>query len=395
MDDLNTPLAGPKAKRRLTLPISAPHVLAGIFGLILAVFVAWAMMVQDPFGGEPVAVASIPARSAATTPGAPAKKSLDAASRSDGPIQAAGDPAAPTGDGKTITIIDGTSGKRQEVTIPGSPEQQAGAAQGDERLLEGTRHGRIPKVAAAGIRPVDAYASPAGGAQAAAKGPRIAIVVGGLGISASTTADALSRLPPAVTLAFVPYGANLGDLAARARTRGREVLLQVSMEPFDYPDNDPGPQTLLTSLPSEQNLDRLHWQMSRFEGYVGVMTLMGARFTASEKMLAPVLNDVAKRGLLFVDDGSSARSQASHLAAANSMPFAKAEVVLDAVPTVAEIDRALARLEAAARKQGIAVGVASALPVSIDRIVRWAKGAEARGITLVPVTAAALKPRSS
>jgi len=77
------------------------------------------------------------------------------------------------------------------------------------------------------------------------------------------------------------------------------------------------------------------------------------------------------------------------------MPFAKAEVVLDAVPTVAEIDRALARLEAAARKQGIAVGVASALPVSIDRIVRWAKGAEARGITLVPVTAAALKPRSS
>ena len=52
------------------------------------------------------------------------------------------------------------------------------------------------------------------------------------------------------------------------------------MEPFDYPDNDPGPQTLLTSLTPDQNIDRLHWLMSRFQGYVGIVSYMGARFTA-------------------------------------------------------------------------------------------------------------------
>ena len=85
------------------------------------------------------------------------------------------------------------------------------------------------------------------------------------------------------------------------------------MEPFDYPDNDPGPQTLLTSLTPDQNIDRLHWLMSRFQGYVGIVSYMGARFTASEPALAPVLRETAKRGLIYVDDGASPRSVAGQI----------------------------------------------------------------------------------
>ena len=77
--------------------------------------------------------------------------------------------------------------------------------------------------------------------------PRIAIVIEGLGIGANSTAEALAKLPAAVTFAFSPYGTDLERWVARARGEGHEVLLQVGMEPFDYPDNDPGPQTLLTS----------------------------------------------------------------------------------------------------------------------------------------------------
>ena len=131
------------------------------------------------------------------------------------------------------------------------------------------------------------------------------------------------------------------------------MLLQLPMEPFDYPDNDPGPQTLLTSLNVEQNIDRLHWLMSRFQGYVGVTNYMGARFTSTEQALAPVLRETAKRGLIYVDDGASSRSLAGQIAGANNMPFAKAEIVLDAVPTPAQIDKALMRLEAMARERGM------------------------------------------
>jgi polysaccharide deacetylase 2 family uncharacterized protein YibQ len=394
LDDLNTPLAAPKAKRWLRSPISAPHLLVGVLGLFLTMFAVWVVTFEDPLGGEPVATALIPPPAVTAKTAKAGKGGRDGESRYDGPARAADANAAAAG-GKTVTIIDGSSGKRQQVAIPDEPEQGAEAASIEDRLLERTRHGRIPKLAMGGVRAVDVFASPAAKAQAASKEPRVAIIIGGLGISASSTADALSRLPPEVSVAFVPYGANLTDLAAGARARGHEVLLQAPMESFDYPENDPGPQTLLTTLPSEQNLDRLHWQMARLQGYVGVMNFMGARFVTSEKALAPVLDDVAKRGLLYVDDGSSARSVASDLAAASNVPFVKASQVLDSVPTPADIDRALSRLEAVARKDGIAVGVANALPVSIDRIVRWAKGAAERGVKLVPVTVAAAKARSS
>jgi uncharacterized protein len=65
------------------------------------------------------------------------------------------------------------------------------------------------------------------------------------------------------------------------------------------------------------------------------------------------------------------------------------------VPAAAEIDSALTRLETTARSRGFAVGSASALPVTIDRIAQWVKSADARGITLVPISAIARQAKSA
>jgi len=97
------------------------------------------------------------------------------------------------------------------------------------------------------------------------------------------------------------------------------------MEPFDYPDNDPGPQTLLTSLAPEQNLDRLYWHLSRFQGYAGIANFMGARFVVTDAVMQPIVREAAKRGLGYLDDGSAPRSVAPTLAAGQAMPFAKAD----------------------------------------------------------------------
>jgi hypothetical protein len=311
------------------------------------------------------------------------------------PDGAAAVPAPPAaGNTRTVTIIDGTSGSRREVTIPATPDKEPPT--GDPRLSEPSRHGPLPKIAPDGTRPSEAFARPLKPA-AGAKGnePRIAIVIGGLGIGANTTADALTKLPGTVTLAFAPYGSDLERQVARARQNGHEVMLQIPMEPPDFPDNDPGPHTLLTSNDTGQNIDRLHWLMSRFQGYIGIVNAMGGRFTASEQGMAPVLREVATRGLVYLDDGSSPRSLAGQIAGANNVAFAKADIVIDQVPTPADIDRALGRLETIARARGSAVGFAGALPVSIDRIARWIKAAESRGIQMVPITAMAARARSS
>jgi polysaccharide deacetylase 2 family uncharacterized protein YibQ len=122
---------------------------------------------------------------------------------------------------------------------------------------------------------------------------------------------------------------------------------------------------------------------------------MGARFVAADAAMQPIIRDAAKRGLGYLDDGASPRSVAGNLATGQAMPFAKADLSIDAVPTATEIDRALARLEALARERGFAVGLASALPVSIERLAAWSKSLESRGIMLVPLTTAMLKSKSS
>jgi len=409
-DDLSAPLGQHRRKRRAAIRLPIPQIVAGVLALFLAIFVVWAVMGDNPFGGEPVAVVPIQSQAGAPAKAAGGEKNQPVAvakppapgepGRSDGPgrgppAAAQGKEAIPPGS-TTVNIINGTTGTRQEVVIPapgGSPAQPPGPKI-DPKFLEMTPLGPLPKIAADGVRPADAFAQPVTPIPGKPDAVRVALIIEGLGVSAKDTAEAIAKLPGAVTLAFVPYGSDAG-LAGRARAAGHEILLEVPMEPFDYPDNDPGPQTLLTSLAPQQNVDRLHWLMARFQGYVGLISMMGARFTASEQAFAPVLREAEKRGLIFVDNGSNPRSVAGRVAGANNLPFAKADVTIDAVPTPDEIDHALAGLEMAARQHRLAVGVASALPVSIAHIAKWAKSAASRGVLLVPITAAVTKEKQS
>jgi uncharacterized protein len=400
VDDLSAPL-GQKAERRkrhFRLPFTAMQAIAGLLGAFLLAFTGYALFNNNPLGGEPVANVAIRQK-------ASEDKAAAAAPTAHGETAAPKQPAASgeqPGEHKTVTIIDGSSGKRQDVVIggdapaktDGEPAQPPAMTTGiDQRLLEKTRYGMIP-VIADGLKPFTVYAAEADRAKAA-KMPTVSIVIGGLGVGAAKTTDAIMKLPAAVTLAFTPYGSDPGKLAERARAQRHEILLQIPMEPYDYPDNDPGPQTLLATLGPEENLDRLYWHLGRLQGYAGIANFMGARFVATDAAMSPVIREAAKRGLGYFDDGAAPRSMAAALAGGQAIPFAKGDIAIDAVPTSAEIDRMLAKLESLAKDRGFAVGTASALPISIERIGAWIKTLDAHGVMLVPLTTTMLKSKSS
>jgi uncharacterized protein len=413
-DDLSAPLGQGQLKappkRRRKFPLAIPHVIVGALAIFVGIFMLWAIIGDNPFGGEPMVAVPIDLHAAMKPKKLEQAAALDAvpsagqaSGHNEGPangpavISVPASQGSAAGNTKTVTIIDGKTGERQEVVIPaaGNSPGSVDSSAPEQKFVEMTSHGPVPKIAADGTRPAEAFARPVKPLPNRPDAPRVALIVGGLGISANVTADAIAKLPGAVTLAFMPYSSDVARLVARARGEGHEILLQAPMEPVGYPENDSGPQTLLTSLTPEQNLDRLYWMMSRFQGYVGVIGAMGARFTASEPAFSPVLRESAKHGLIFVDDGANPRSVAGRVAGANNLPFAKADIILDSVATPAEIDHALGRLEMAARERGVAVGVSSALPASIEQIAKWAKGAEGRGLLLVPITAVALKSKQS
>jgi polysaccharide deacetylase 2 family uncharacterized protein YibQ len=126
--------------------------------------------------------------------------------------------------------------------------------------------------------------------------------------------------------------------------------------------------------------------MSRITNYVGVTNYLGARFTSVADKLEPVLDEIGRRGLLYLDDGSSGASRADKLSQ-GIVPFGRADVVLDTESDAASIDARLKQLEAIARERGYAIGSATAFPRTIERIAEFTRRAADHGIAIVPVTA--------
>jgi uncharacterized protein len=378
-DDLNTPLGmGERKKRRLPSPVP---VIAWTVAAIFAVGIAWTALIDNPLGGEPVAIVAIDR----TKPQANKAKQNEAAGQPNAQ-QSAPPPAGKSEAAAASGQPDAPQSGPLIIKVP-----QRGAAPPplmgtDTPIAEASKYGMVPKIAADGRKPSDIFARTSV-SEAEDKRPKIAILMGGLGIGRDMTNEVFDKLPRTITLGFPPYSDNLEQWVARAREEGHEFMLQVPMEPFDYPNNDPGPQTLLTSLPAAANIDRLLWVMSRTGGYFGLTSYMGQKFTASEEALAPVLTEIGRRGLVFVDNGLSPRSLVSKIGPASGTVTARAELVIDATPNADDIDAALIRLEEQAKREGAVIGFASPLPVTIQRIEHWAGQLTAKGIALVPVSA--------
>jgi uncharacterized protein len=379
-DDLYDPLGldGHRPRQHLSIRVIFMATLA----LALVAGFGFLHFLGNSSGGEPQAVAAIVAREIPPAPpndtpkAAPpvaaltVENAVDLEQKSGVKVVRSGGGAAPA-----ATIIEVPPAL--DVTLSPAP---------DPRLVEPSRYGPLPRVGADGARPAEVYARPLLTPAMKSDAPRIALVVGGLGLSSSASEAAIHMLPGAVTLAFAPYGRNLGALVAAARAQGHEVILQLPMEPIDYPQTNPGPHTLLSSASVAENTDNMHWLLSRFTGYTGVANFLGARLTSDSATLSPILQEIAERGLFYIDDGSSPQSLALTLAANSGLAAAKADVTIDATPE--GIDAALIQLEAIARDKRIAIGFASALPESVEKIGNFARAAEADGLVLVPLSAA-------
>ena len=231
---------------------------------------------------------------------------------------------------------------------------------------------------------------------AALKPARIAILLRGLGRDDRNSSDAVTKLPPAISLAFMPYAGIAQQWAKKASEQGHEVIVQLPLEPTDYPVSNPGPETLLASSSADQNASRLNTILSRFEGYSGVTNFLGGKMLQSKDALRPILEQIKSRGLIYVGEGNNnSHAVVRGLAGEIGLRYGGANVMIDAQPTPAAIQAALERLIAIARKEGSAIGLGYASRATIEQLEAWTQTLAASGVTLVPVGTLAQTPGAS
>ena len=382
--------------RQLNIPLIAGLAL---FGVMLGLF-GWAWLSFDEEAFEaamkpPVVQADI----------APAEQISQSQEEKDlvdeGEDDRVDDDGAPTPEGDVAEISDSSEEAAQSSEIQADAKEQAEPVAAPSPLPEEKQvalapapqpdlvadgpEGPLPVIAPDGRMAWQVYARPFDLTDP--KIPKIAVIIGGLGLSQAATEAAIQQLPGAVTLAFVPYARNLEGWIAQARAAGHEVLLELPMEPFDYPNNDPGPHTLLTTLDSDENLTRLDWLLSRFTGYVGVTNFMGAKFTASAASMEPILAELNDRGLLYLDSKATRNSVAGDITAELEMPSVVSNKFIDRVASRVAIDARLFELERIAKSSGSAVGIGFPYPVTVERVSKWAKALRQKRYALAPLSA--------
>lgn len=367
-----------EVRARALAAVRNPYVGASgaamLFLLTLATLIA---ITGDPQASSPVVRISL-AQAAASGAGVPgwrealAPESPEAPlttgvyALSEAPINLAADGV---GGSAIITLPDG--GVSQGA--PGSPLVPAPIV---GLTAPGPGGALLPIIGPDGRGPAEAYARPFKGDGR----PKVALVVGGLGLNAALTRKAIETLPPEVTLSFAPYAEGLQGWIDLARANGHEVLLEAPMEPADYPQNDPGPMTLLADSSPEETTRKLEWLLSRATGYFGLTNYLGSRFLATPSATGALATALRGRGVAFIDDGSAIRK-------VPGPPRASADRVVDDDLSADAISRQLAALEAQARNRGQALGSGFAYPVTVEEAARWAQGLPERGFQLAPASA--------
>ncbi len=289
----------------------------------------------------------------------------------DGFDSSTGD-AGPTG-GAVITLPDDPNASAPKLAM--APPSPLVAAPLKDLLQQGPS-GPMPVIAPNGMTPASAYARPF----KSDGRPMVALVVGGLGLNPATTKQAISDLPAAVTLSFVPYAQGLQGWIDMARAAGHEVMIEVPMQPVNYPDNDPGPQTLLANARNDDLLARLNWVMSRATGYFAMSNYQGGAFFKDRAGMATFLQTLKSRGIDFVDDG-----QARGITGAWGR--VTADRIIDNQINAQAIAAQLTGLEAQAKGRGTALGTGFAYPVTLAVAVKWTQSLDGKGLQLAPASA--------
>jgi polysaccharide deacetylase 2 family uncharacterized protein YibQ len=358
-----TPPVEPHEKQRRPLGQALWRALGWFWGAVALVAIAGAAVLQS-LGPIPTMTAKAPPALQATQLPKVATRPPPAAATTEAAAQAPGTTAAPS---------------RIGAIPPPDP-----ALLEPSSIFPGMM---LPRKAADGRQAMRVFAR---GVDAADKRPRLALLIDGMGLSLTDSMNAVTALPGAVSFAVSPYAVQPAPLLDAMRASGHEFLISIPMEPEGFPLNDEGIHALLSGAVPAQNAQNLEWSLSRIQGYVGATGaldgLRGERYAAIPDNLAALEDDLAVRGLLYIDPRPGAPPPAD-------VAGRTVDLVVDDPPLRSDIDAKLAALEQMSLDHGSALGLAGPpRPVTLERLVAWSHGLAARGIALVPVSALAQPP---
>jgi uncharacterized protein len=220
---------------------------------------------------------------------------------------------------------------------------------------------------------------------AAGGAPRMAVIVDDLG-SRRDVFDLVREIGRPIAVGVLPELPLSAWIAAEAYRVGLEVLLDLPMEPYRYPEMDPGPGALMMAMPPAELSRRVSTHLAALPTAIGATNHMGSRMTEDRARMRAALEPLAARRLVFVDALTSNHSVAFEEARGLGVRAGRRQVVVD--PAGGEA-RERERLDEAGRlalERGEAIVLAHGHPLTLRLLKEYVPKWEATGIRMVPVS---------
>jgi hypothetical protein len=269
------------------------------------------------------------------------------------------------------------------VAVVGLDQWQA--RHGEVSLLGLSWKARQPRVDAAAAPARTGTASLPSPPLAGSGGPRVAIIVDDLG-GRRDVFEVLKEVGRPLAVAVLPALPLSGWIAREAARSGMEVLLDLPMEPYRYPEVDPGPGAVMMSMSPDELQRVMARHLASLPLVAGVTPHMGSRMTEDRERMRAVLGVMAARRLFLVDTLTSNLSVAHDEAREMGVRAGRRQVLVDHAGGEAG-DRA--RWDEVARwaeRRGEVIVVAHGHPLTVRLLKEYIPSWEARGMRLVLVS---------
>lgn len=220
------------------------------------------------------------------------------------------------------------------------------------------------------------------GAGPVAGAPRVAVIVDDLGARRDVF-DALREIRRPLSVAVLPEMPLSGWIAAEAARAGMEVLLDLPMEPYRFPEVDPGPGAVTMSMTHEHVSRLVGRHLAALPVVAGVTNHMGSRMTEDRGRMRAALEPLLGRRLFFVDAMTSNLSIGHDEARRLGLRVVRRHLLIDHVEGEGGDRRGWEEVGRLAVRRGEVIAMAHGHPLTArllrEYIPRW----EAQGARLV------------
>ena len=186
--------------------------------------------------------------------------------------------------------------------------------------------------------------------------PRVALIIDDLGYD-KKMAEKFLELDINLTLSILPHSPFQNKIGHLANLKGLEIMLHMPMEPVEYPEVNPGPGTLLSSMTPDELINQLEENLNTMPRVKGINNHMGSKLTAESTQMYQIFSVLKHRGLYFIDSRTTSDSLCKPSARLFQVPFAQRDVFIDHYQKPDFIRKQIKELIRIARENGEAVGI--------------------------------------